>query len=149
MKRLALAAAGAAVLGLTACSGSAAPAAAPSSSRHASPAVLVNCSQQYHAWKHGPGKGLIAALHAVSSAGIAADAHVLTVSLKHARLVVARATRHPVPPCADPRGYWSVLMMHVNAAAASTGSASSARAAMKDVPMIERELTAELKQASP
>jgi hypothetical protein len=111
--------------------------------------VLVNCSQQYHAWKHGPGEGLIAALHAVSSAGVATDTHALTVSLKHARLVVARATRHPLPACADPRGYWSVLMMHVNAAAASTASASSARAAMRDVPMIERELTAELNQASP
>jgi hypothetical protein len=34
--------------------------------------------------------------------------------------------------------------MHVNAAMASTGSASSVRAAMKDVPKIENELTAEI-----
>ncbi len=34
--------------------------------------------------------------------------------------------------------------MHVNAAAASKGSASSMRAAMKDVPKIEKELTTEI-----
>jgi hypothetical protein len=34
--------------------------------------------------------------------------------------------------------------MHMNAAAASTGSASNMRAAMKDVPKIESELTAEI-----
>jgi hypothetical protein len=38
--------------------------------------------------------------------------------------------------------------MHVNAAAASKGSASSIRAAVKDVPAIEHELTAELKVTS-
>jgi hypothetical protein len=69
---------------------------------------------------------------------------VLTVALKKARPAVARAARYPVPACADPRGYWSVLLMHVNAAMASTGSASSVRAAMKDVPKIENELTAEI-----
>jgi hypothetical protein len=42
-------------------------------------------------------------------------------------------------------GYWSVLLMHMNAAAASKGSASTARPAMKGVPGIEHELTAELK----
>jgi hypothetical protein len=150
MKRLALTAAGAAVLGLTACSGSAAPAAAPSSSGPGAvpTAVSATCSQQYHAWERGPGKGLIAALDAVGSVGTATDAHVLTVSLRHARLVVARATRHPVPGCADPRGYWNVLLMHVNAAAASKASPSSVRAAMKGVPMIEHQLTAELEGTS-
>jgi hypothetical protein len=148
MRYLALAATGAAVLGLTACSQAAAPSAAPASPR-TSPAIApVNCSQQYHAWNHGQGKGLIAALTAVSSADRAGDAHVLTVALKKARPAVARAARHPVPACADPRGYWSVLLMHVNAAAAGPGSASSVRAAMTDVPKIERNLMAELNGAS-
>jgi hypothetical protein len=38
--------------------------------------------------------------------------------------------------------------MHVNAAVASKGSASSARAALKDVPRIENELTAEIQAAA-
>jgi len=38
--------------------------------------------------------------------------------------------------------------MHVSAAAASTGSAASVRAAMTNVPKIERNLIAELKGIS-
>jgi hypothetical protein len=137
LKRIVLAAAGAAMVGLTACS-STAPAAAPGNAP-----VPVSCSQQYQTWEQGKGTGLIAALHSLSVASTAGTTEVLTVALKKARPAVARAARYPVPACADPRGYWSVLLMHVNAAVASTGSASSARAALKDVPKIDSELTAE------
>ncbi len=146
MKRIALAAAGAAVAGLTACSHPSAPAAAPAS--HGTVTPPVSCSQQYHAWEHGQGKGLIAALDAVSSAATAGGTHVLTAALKQARPAVARAARHPIPACADPIGDWSVLLMHVNAAAASNGSASGKQAAMKDVPKIEHSLTAELRRTT-
>lgn len=146
MKHLALAAAGAAVVGLTACSHTAAPSAASAS--HGTVSVPVSCSQQYHTWKHGQGKGLITALHAVSVARTAGDPHALKVALKKARPAVARAAHHPLPACADPRGYWPVLLMHVNAAAATSSSASGARAAMTDVPKIERELAAELQSAA-
>ena len=148
MKRIALAAAGAAVVGLTACSHTAAPAAAPASHGTVPAVAPVSCSQQYRTWNHGQGKGLMAALNAVSSADTAGDTHVLTAALRKARPAVARAARHPVPACADPRGYWSVLLMHVSAAAASTGSAASVRAAMTNVPKIERNLIAELKGTS-
>jgi hypothetical protein len=147
MKRIALAAVGAAAaVGLTACSHPAAPAAVPASPtvRH----TLASCHQQYATWRQGPGKGILAALHTVSVASSAGDAHVLTVTLEKARPTVARATRHPVPACADPRGYWSVLLMHLTAAAASSSSAADARAAMKNVPQIERKLTAEVKGTS-
>ena len=143
MKRIIAVVAVAAAAGLTACSHAAAPAAAPAS--HPSVRVPVSCSQQYDTWNHGQGKGLIAALDAVSSAATAGDTKVLTATLKKARPAVSRAARHPVPACADPRGYWDVLLQHVTAAAASTGSASSMRAAMKGVPQIEHQLTAELK----
>lgn len=146
MKRIILAAVGAAVAGLTACSQTAAPTAAPAS--HGSARVPVSCSQQYSTWKHGQGKGLIAALDAVGSAEAAGDTQVLTAALKKAKPAVARAARHPVPACADPRGYWDVLLMHVTAAAATKGSASSVRAAMKDVPQIEHQLTTELKHTA-
>lgn len=113
MKCLALTAAGAAVIGLAACSQAGAPTSAPAS--HRAVRVPVSCGQQYRTWKNGPGKGLIAALDAVSAAGTARDTHMLTVALKKAGPVVAKATHHPIPACADPRGYWSVLLMHVNA----------------------------------
>ena len=149
MKRIALATVGAAVVGLTACSNTAAPAAAPAS--HGATSVArtpVSCGQQYTTWMHQHGKGLIAALGAVSSAQTAGDARVLTITLRRARPAVTLAARHPVPACADPRGYWDVLLMHVSAAAAARHSPSSVRAAMKDVPKIQRQLTAELKQTT-
>jgi hypothetical protein len=143
MKRIPLAVAGAAIVGLTACTNTAAPPAAQGTA-----SVPVSCSQQFQAWDHGSGKGLIDAFQAVSVAGTAGDLKVLTVALKKAKPAVARAAHNPLPACADPRGYWSVLLMHVNAAVASTGSASNVRAAMNDVPKIDSELTTELKGIS-
>jgi hypothetical protein len=143
LKRIIAVVAVAAAAGLTACAHAAAPAAAPAS--HQSVRVPVSCSQQYDTWEHGQGKGLIAALDAVSSAATAGDAQVLTATLKKTRPAVSRAARHPVPACADPGGYWEVLLRHVAAAAASTGSATSMRAAIKGVPQIDHQLTAELK----
>jgi hypothetical protein len=144
MKRLALAAAGAvAVVGLASCSQTAAPTGASASHGTVTTAVPVSCSQQYHKWENGQGKGLIAALNAVSSAGTAGDTHVLTAALKQAGPAITRGARHPMPACADPRGYWDVLLMHVNAAIASGGS--NVGAAMTDVPKIEHNLITELK----
>jgi hypothetical protein len=139
VKRIVLAAVGAAVAGLTACTNTAAPTAA-----QGSVPVPVSCSQKFQTWDHGAGNGLIATFHAVSVAGTAGNLKVLKVSLKKAKPAVARAARSPVPACADPGGYWSVLLMHMNAAVASTGSVSNMRAAMKDMPKIERALAAEL-----
>ena len=146
MKLIALAAAGVAVTGLAACSQAAAPTAAPASHGSASATrVPVSCSKQYDTWKHGQGKSVIAALDAVSAAGAAGDSQALTVALKKAGPLVAKAARHPIPACADPRGYWDVLLMHVNAAVASKHSPASVRAAMQGVSKIEHELTVEVK----
>jgi hypothetical protein len=151
LKRIILAAAGAAVaVGLTACGSSGTPPAASSShtSHSGDVRVPVSCTEQYHAWAHGKGKGLVSTVEAVSSAATAGDAHALKAALKRARPAVASAGRHPMPGCADPRGYWYVLLMHVNAAAAKGSSASNMRAAMHGVPKIEHQLTTELKQTA-
>jgi hypothetical protein len=144
VKRIVLAAVGAAVAGLTACSSTGEPAASPV--KHGKVIVPVSCRQQYRTWQDDHGKELVAALHAVSSAESAGNTQVLVVALKRARPAVATAARHPMPACADPVGYWSVLLMHVNAGAASTGSPAVLRAAMKDVPKIDRQLADELKR---
>jgi hypothetical protein len=148
MKVLALVAAGAAVIGLTACSDSKAPSGAPASHGTGTPIVPVSCNQQYRAWEQGSGKGLMGALNTVASAATASDAQALTAALKQAKPAVAKAARHPIPACADPRGYWSVLLMHVNAAADTRASASSVRAAMQGVPKIHHTLVAEVKQTA-
>jgi hypothetical protein len=153
LKRIILAAIGAAaVAGLTACGHSAAPAGGPGavSASHGSASVRVpvSCGQQYSAWNHGHGKGLVTTLDAVSSAARAGDPQVLRAALQKARPAVSKAARHPMPGCADPRGYWNVLLMHVNAAAAKGSSASSRRAAMQGVSQIQQHLTTELKQTT-
>ena len=146
MKLLAMAAAGAAVMTLSGCgSHSAAPGGAANNGGATAP---ISCSQQYHQWTNGEGKGVMDALHGVSSAATARDGQPLTVALRQAKPAVAKAAKHPIPACADPRGYWDVLLMHVNAAAASKGSASSIRAAVQDVPTIHRTLVAEVKQTA-
>ncbi|MBO0884037.1 MAG: hypothetical protein J2P17_27635 [Mycobacterium sp.] len=148
MKYVALAVAAVAVIGLTACSHSGAPAASSTGTpaAHRSTSVPVSCRQQYHAWQHGSGKGFTAALHAVSVAGIAGDPQALAVALKKAGPIVVRATHHPIPACADPRGYWDVLLMHVNGAVASRHSTASLQAAMKGIPKIDHNLTIEVKR---
>jgi hypothetical protein len=67
--------------------------------------------------------------------------------LKKTRPALTRAARYPMPACADPKGYWAALLMHVNAAAASTASTATLTAAMKGVPTLARELNAELQHA--
>ena len=149
VKRIALATAGAAVIGLAACSHSAAPAApAAATASHGPVSVPVSCGQRYHTWVSGAGKGLLASFHAVSVATAAGDSQALTVALDKAKPAVTGAAIHPVPACADPRGYWGVLLMHVNAAVSGHPSAPGVRAALKDVPSIEHALTAELSSAS-
>jgi hypothetical protein len=143
LKRIIAMVGAAAAAGLTACSNAAAPAAAPTS--QPSVRVPVSCSEQYDAWNSGAGKGLIAILGSLSSAEKAGDIKVLAATLGSTKSAISRGTRHPVPACADPPGYWDVLLRHVSAAAADTRSASSMRAAMHDVPMIDHQLTIELK----
>jgi hypothetical protein len=87
----------------------------------------------------------VAALSAVYSADTTGKVQELAAALMKARPAVASAARYPLPACADPKGYWDLLLMHVNAAA-STNSGSSQRAAMKGMPEIQRNLTAELKR---
>jgi len=113
--------------------------------------VIVGCPQQYQAWKAGPAGKLTSALNAVDSATTAGNVSVATAALKEAEPAVVRAARYPIPACADPRGYWTVLLMHVNAAAVSVRSApgrASVALALKGVPKLERQLKAELKSTA-
>ena len=147
MKAPALAAAAAAaVVTLAACSQTGATSAAPATVARS--AAQVNCSKQYNAWQQGPAKELVAALDTVDSASTAKE----LAALKKARPAVVAAARYPMPVCADPKGYWNALLMHVNAAAGSAGlasrSPSNMRAALEGVPTIERDLNAELKRTT-
>ena len=143
MKRIAIAATCAAIAGLAACTST-----ATTSVSQSAVSVPVGCGQRYQAWDNGPGNGLVATLDTVSAATTAGDLQTLKSALRKAKPAISRAARAPMPACADPRGFWSVLLMHVNAAEGSTGSAAALRAATKDVPAIEQQLTAELRQTA-
>jgi hypothetical protein len=84
----------------------------------------------------------------VTSAVTVGNSRRLTGALKQARPAVAKAAQHPIPACADPRGYWDALLMHVNAAVTGEGPASSVRAALQDVPKIHQQLVAEVRQTA-
>jgi hypothetical protein len=124
-------------------SGQARPAGSSSAAAH--PVSPAACKQQYETWQHGPGKGLVAAVTAVGSASASGDPAMLTAALKKAKPALSRAARYPMPVCADPKGYWVVLLMHVNAAAGSANSATRLTAAVKGIPEIANALLAELK----
>jgi hypothetical protein len=145
MKRIALAVAGtAAVAGLAACSHTAASStSSPSPQSVVHSTSLVDCIQQYNTWNDGNGKGVVAALGAISSADKSAGIQVLSTAVKNAKPAIARAARYPIPACADPKGYLDVLLMHVNAAV-SANSVSALKADTEVVPEIYRDLTAEL-----
>lgn len=162
MKSLPLAAAAAgALVALSACSSHSAAtpagaAASPSAAVHsaATPsasAAPVNCPQTYAAWRHGHAKKFVSAIDAVDSASRTQDSAELSAALKKARSAVAKAARYPMPACADPRGYWTALLMHVNAAAGSAHSASgraSIAVALKGIATLQHELGAELKRTA-
>lgn len=116
----------------------------------------LTCRQQYDAWKTGPAraaaKHLDAELGKVSAAGSAQDIPALTAALKKTGHPAAVLARYPMPSCADPRGYWPLMLARVRAAADNARSAPGlgsillAEVPLKSVPGIERKLTAELKR---
>jgi len=150
MKRLAIAAAAAAALLLGACTSSPQNAAAAhhgSTAARATVTVPVSCSRRYAEWARADGKGVMHTLAAVTRdvSGRPSSRHgALARDLTRLRHPVAVASRHPIPACADPRGYWDVLLMHVTAAVAAAHSAAGVRAAMQDVPELHHNLLIEV-----
>jgi hypothetical protein len=148
MKGIALAAASSAVLALTTgCTHNQAP--KVTSARSSTTVVIapVSCRQQYSTWAKAGGTAAIHALDAVTSATTDQDRHRLRGALKRAQPILTRAAQHPIPACADARGYWPVLLMHVSAASASTDSSPTVKAALQDVPAIHQHLRDEVKQS--
>lgn len=140
-----LAAAAAAAIALVACSHADTPSAAPASHKTVThSALVVNCPQEYAAWRQDPAGKLAGSLNALDAASKARDLPALDAALKKAGPAILRAARNPIPACADPKGYWTALMMHVSSAA-DGGRPTSVKLALKGVPELERELSAELR----
>jgi|GEM_PF-3089816 len=130
-------------------SGTSASPAATATPSHGTASIA--CPKRYTTWKNGPGKEVVAAVDAVVVASRNGDIQAQQAALKKAAPAVDAATSNPMPACADPKGYWSALMLHVNAAAQSLKSGSgtdSVKVALHDVPKIDRQLNAEVKRTA-
>ena len=114
-------------------------------------AVSIACPKSYGVWKSGPAKEVIAAVNAVVTASSSGDMQDQEAALRTAAPTIDVAASHPIPACADPKGYWDALMLHVNAAAESLKSATGTKSlelALKDVPQLDREFKAEVKRTT-
>ncbi len=143
----------AAAITLTACGHPAAPVIG----RTATPPT---CRQQYETWKHGQAANAAKdnferRLAAVKAAALAQDVPLMVAAFRKLGPAVAAMARSPIPRCADPAGYWALILTRIRAAAdnaaAGTGQGSPFLFAIKPLrglPAIEAKLGAELKRTT-
>jgi hypothetical protein len=120
-------------------------------------APAQSCHAQFEAWRNGAarpaGKAVAAKFRAVQAAGSAADIPRLVNALKAAGHGVTALQAYPMPRCADPHGYWPAILTRIRSAADNAGTGSGLGALMlamvplKQIPALERKLSAELKRA--
>ncbi|SRR6266851_208390 len=142
----------AAAIILTACG----HAAAPVIGRTATPST---CRQQYETWKHGPALAaanqLKAALARVEAAALAQDVPRMVAAFRGLRPAATALASHPPPRCADPAGYYALVIARIRAAADNAGAGTSqgspfllALKPLRGLPAIEAKLGAELKRTT-
>lgn len=116
----------------------------------------ASCSQQFETWKHGPAravaKRLVANLRGVESAGNAEDIPRLTSALSTSGKTARELQTYPMPHCADPKGYYHLMLVRVVAGADNARSADGlgglvlAMGPLRSVAKIEQELSVELQR---
>jgi hypothetical protein len=165
MRIIVPAAAGLVVLALAGCGSASTPSGAPAAqavtlTASASPsatAVALTCKQKYDAWKTGPAKAietgqLEPALKKVTAAGSSEDLVLLRSSLMATGRAAVKMEAYPMPPCADPKGYYAQFLGLIQAAGDNAKASSGlgalilAEAPLEKVPAVERKLDAELKK---
>lgn len=119
-------------------------------------AAPPSCHAQYETWKHGTAVHALAeikpALARVQSAGAAGDLLRLRGALEKTGRAAGRLAKTPPPRCADPRGYYALMLTDLRAAGDNAKAASGlagivlAEAPLKKVPAVEKKLNAELDQ---
>jgi hypothetical protein len=114
---------------------------------------------QYRLWASGPahaaGDSLTAALNGLAAATAASDIATVGAALKRAGTAAKTLEHHPIPSCADPKGYWHAVLLRIEAAADSAGTSNGqgtltiAQGVMKQMPALERKLATELQVTIP
>ena len=150
----------AAGLTLTACgSGGGSAASAGSGGAAAASTPPQVCLQQYRSWNSGPehaaGENLVTALNSLESAISGSDVATTGAALQDAGQAAKVLALYPIPKCADPKGYWHAGLVRIQAAADNAVSAKGqqvltlAEGALKQMPVLDRQLAAELKRTVP
>jgi hypothetical protein len=142
-----LAATAAAAIVLAACSHPAAPVIGRT-------ALPPTCRQQYETWKHGPALAaadqLKAALGRLEAAARAQDIPHMVAAFRDLRPAATAMASHPPPRCADPAGYYQLMIARIRAAADNAGAGTGlgslllALEPVRGLPAIEAKLNAEL-----
>ena len=149
----------AAGLTLTACGSGGGSAASAGSGGAPAATPPQACLQQYRSWNSGPehaaGENLVTALNSLEAAISGSDAATTSAALQDAGQAAKVLALYPIPKCADPKGYWHAGLVRIQAAAGNAGSAKGqqvltlAEGALKQMPVLDRQLAAELKQTVP
>ena len=116
------------------------------------------CAQQYHAWQNGPAHSTIIKFEAAqivldkdSSSG---QPTLIAAALNILGQQAAALARFPVPPCADPHGYFATLLSQVVTVTGEVGPDATladlqqAINQLSSVFSLESDFTAEVKQTT-
>jgi hypothetical protein len=141
------------LVGCSQASGTSVPEANAAATVHATARATgqIGCPQRYDAWRNGPAKKAITEVDAVATSSTGKGIRAQETALKNVAPAVDVAAKYPMPTCADPKGYWNALLLHVNAAAESvklTHAATSVKLALNGVPQLEHELSTELERTA-
>ncbi len=117
------------------------------------------CAQQYHAWQNGPAHAAIikfgAAQQVLATDSSSGKPALIAAALNIFGQAAAALERFPVPPCADPHGYFATLLSQVVTAADEVASRDATLADLQQainqlgpVFSLESDFTAEVKQTT-
>ena len=116
------------------------------------------CAQQYHAWQNGPAHSAIikfeAAQQVLATDSSSGHPALIAAALNIFGQAAAALERFPVPPCADPHGYFATLLSQVVTVADEVGPGATladlqqAISQLGSVFSLESDFTAEVKQTT-
>ena len=116
------------------------------------------CAQQYHAWQNGPAHPAIikfeAAQQVLTQDSSSGQPSLIAAALNVLGRQAAALARFPMPPCADPHGYFATLLSQVVTVTGEVGPDATladlrqAISQLGSVFSLESDFTAEVKQTA-
>ena len=116
------------------------------------------CAQQYHAWQNGPAHSAIikfeAAQQVLANDSSSGKPALIAAALNILGQAADALARFPLPPCADPRGYFATLLSQVVTVSGEVGPDATladlqqAVSQLGSVFSLESDFTAEVKQTT-